>query len=745
MATSLLQAPVAVTLPPPPPSDFMTADQWEVLWALLDGVLPSYAPASAITDKDKQIAIPDDEFGRLVDQVRSSLDGAPSSDEIKEFLAYRPSEHLSFREDAIRNLAASPSPAKAKLAGVLGTLGTHAGSLLLTGYWSPINQQPASVREAIIKSWTTSRFETIRGLAKSIVTLAGKANSTTNPYFQKLSGYSDVPKDWKPAEEGYSFNFIQLPAAAGGDDDAHEITTDVVIVGSGPGGGVSAKNLAEAGHKVLVVDKGYHFPATHFPMPQDAGLKYLFDHGGSYVSEDASIAILNASCWGGGGTVNWSVCFKLQDFVRQEWADEGLPLFSSPEFDECMDRVWQFIGAGSDAIRHNFGNNMLLDGCKKLGWHSDVANQNTANKEHYCGQCHLGCGLGEKRGPAQAWLPAAAQAGAEFIEGFTVEKVLFDEDETTATGIQGSWLSRDAEGSLHKDGRERTQRKVIIKAKKVILSAGTFWSPVILMKSGVENPKLGHNLHLHPVNCMMAVQRKETRPWEGGIITSFSKEFENLDGKGHGVKLEPVCMVPYIAFSLQNWKGGIDARLTTMKYRHLNSFISLARDRDSGRVFVDPETGEPRVEYTPSDFDRENILEGVIGLAKIAYVSGAAEIRAHYYGVPSFIPNASEQAGHVQGKDPEFTDAAFGKWLQQLRTVGNKPPTSAFASAHQMGTCRMSASKESGVVDERGSVWGKKNLYVADSSVFPSASGVNPMVTVMSIADWISRGVSKEL
>jgi hypothetical protein len=99
----------------------MTTDQWEILWALLDGVLPSYAPASAVTDKHKQIAIPDDEFGRLIDQIRGSLDNAPSGEEIVEFLAFRPSEYLPFREDAIRNLAVSP--ARAKLAGVLGTLG----------------------------------------------------------------------------------------------------------------------------------------------------------------------------------------------------------------------------------------------------------------------------------------------------------------------------------------------------------------------------------------------------------------------------------------------------------------------------------------------------------------------------------------------------------------------------------------------------------------------------------------------
>ncbi|KAL7937714.1 hypothetical protein V8C35DRAFT_186952 [Trichoderma chlorosporum] len=731
-------APQAVALPPLPSLDFFTVGQWDVLWALLDGALPSYVPESAVTDSERQVAIPDAEFDRLVETITSSLDGAPSREEIAEFLAFRPVDNPLFREDCIRNLAASP--ARAKLAKALGSLETHAGSLLMTGYWGPVNQQPSSVREAILKSWTTATLQSLRGLAKSLGTLAGKANGTTNPYFQKLSGYSDAPADWKPAQ-GFDFKFIQLQPG----DDVHEITTDVVIVGSGPGGSVCAKNLAEAGHKVLVVDKGYHFPPSLFPMPQLNGLHLLFDRGGAYVSDDTSTAITAASCWGGGGTINWSVCFKPQDFVRKEWADEGLTFFTSHEFDECMDRVWDFIGAGTDAIRHNFRNNLLLDGCKKLGWRGDVAPQNTANKEHYCGQCHLGCGLGEKRGPAVAWLPAAADAGAEFMEGFTVDKVLFDGDGTTATGVEGSWLARDAEGGFNKDIGQRTQRKVVIKAKKVIISAGTLWSPVILMKSGIQNPQIGQNLHLHPVNCLMAVHREEIRPWEGGIITTWSGEFENLDGKGHGAKLEPICMVPYMAFALQNWTGGLDAKLTTMKYRHLSSFISLTRDRDSGRVFVDPETGTPRIEYTTSDFDREHCLEGVIGLAKIAYVGGATEIRAHSPGLPPFQPNPAEQEKHVQDKDPEFTDAAFGKWLQQLRTLSNKPPLSAFGSAHQMGTCRMSATRESGVVDERGSVWGTKNLYVADSSVFPSASGVNPMVTVMSIADWISRGVSKEL
>lgn len=103
------------------------------------------------------------------------------------------------------------------------------------------------------------------------------------------------------------------------------------------------------------------------------------------------------------------------------------------------------------------------------------------------------------------------------------------------------------------------------------------------------------------------------------------------------------------------------------------------------------------------------------------------------------------QAEHQAGKDPEFTDPEFAAWIKKLRVADNQGPTAMWMSAHQMGSCRMSADEDTGVVDMKGKVWGANNLYVADASVFPSASGVNPMVTAMALADWISRGVASEL
>ncbi|PHH88699.1 hypothetical protein CDD83_7196 [Cordyceps sp. RAO-2017] len=733
-------APVATPLPEPPSGQLVSETQWDTLLALLDGCMPAIASAAAgSADPDKLLLDPD-RFRATLDSADRFLQGPPDRKALEAFLAHSPSRAADFKAACLRFLASTPH--RDRLLRIMGLLGTNYGSLLLTGYWTPVAQQPTETREAIVSSWASSSFAALRMLAKAVTSMAQNANAVSSPYFQQLSGYTDVPRNWA-AVDGYPFRFLQLDAG----DAVHEMTTDVVVVGSGCGGAVSARNLAEAGHRVLVVEKGYHFPPSHLPMPQAAACSYLFDNGGALVSDDASINVLSGGALGGGGTVNWSVCFRTPHSVRDEWAAAGLPLFASADFDDCLDRVWESIGASTDGIRHNHRNRSMLDGCRKLAWLAAPVEQNTGDREHACGQCHLGCGSAEKRGPTVAWLPAAAEAGAQLMEGFQVDRVTFAADGVTATGVEGLWTSRGPGGDLGAPPTSRTQRRVRIKASRVILSAGSLWSPVILMKSGVENRNVGRNLHLHPCNLVSGAYKEDVRPWEGSIITTYSDEFADLDCKGHGVKLEPSCMVPYMALSMQTWLGGLDARMLALKYRHMDCFVALTRDRDSGRVYVDRRTGRPRIDYTISDFDRDHTLEGVQALAKICYVTGATEIRA---GLPGLAPFVVEDGGerqrkHPEGRDPEFTDAAFGAWLARLRAADNKPPAAVFGSAHQMGSCRMSADESSGVVDGQGRVWGREGLYVADASVFPSASGVNPMVTAMALADWISRGVAREL
>ncbi len=227
-------------------------------------------------------------------------------------------------------------------------------------------------------------------------------------------------------------------------------------------------------------------------------------------------------------------------------------------------------------------------------------------------------------------------------------------------------------------------------------------------------------------------------------MTSACEEFQNLDGLGHGVKLECFVMMPSWISSVVPGVG-LDYKKRMLKVKQTNGFISLVRDKDSGRIYPDA-SGRPKIAYTPSATDRAHCLEGAIALAKICYVMGADEIHV-CSGVKPYI-RAEQESSPATGEDHQdvgVNNPAFQDWLAEVKGTGLPLPGAPFGSAHQMGTCRMGTDEANSVVSPTGHVWGTENLYVADASVFPSASGVNPMVTNMAISDWISRGIAREL
>ena len=182
----------------------------------------------------------------------------------------------------------------------------------------------------------------------------------------------------------------------------------------------------------------------------------------------------------------------------------------------------------------------------------------------------------------------------------------------------------------------------------------------------------------------------------------------------------------------------------------MSGHLSLVRDRDTGRVFADPVDGRCRIAYTPSAFDKVHAMEGLLACARIAYVAGAHEIFLGHAGVRPFVRNSvpqdqNEERDTAEKEEESINDVRFKAWLDEIKKRGLPSPETSWGSAHQMGTCRMSDSAGKGVVDPNGKAWGVEGLYIADASIFPSASGVNPMVTIMAISDWISRRIAKGL
>lgn len=480
-------------------------------------------------------------------------------------------------------------------------------------------------------------------------------------------------------------------------------------------------------------------------MSENAAAINLFANGGITLSDSGAVGMVSGSCWGGGGTVNWSACLQLQGFVRSEWAasPHNLPYFTSAAFQADMDAVCERMGVGTAAVEHNFSNAKLLEGARRLGMNGKSVPQNSGGKAHNCGYCTLGCGSCGKKGPTETWLPDAARAGAQFIEGFECHEVLFSQDlsvgkEKVATGVRGTWKSRDLNAGTARSNLYT--RQVEIKARRaVIVAAGALSTPVVLQASGLRNPHIGRHLHVHPVSFLGGVFDQVVNPWEGDILTAVVNDHENLDGKGHGVKLEATAMLPGFWLPLFPWKGGAEWKAFCAKMGRMCGYISLARDEGEGRVFRD-KSGRGTIIYDVKKEDQGRIAKGVETLVKIMYVAGAREVMVPVQGVEAFVRRNEEGGEGVN-------EQAFRSWLDELRSkiIPHFPAHQTFASAHQMGSVRMGSSPKTSAVDHDGKVWGTEGLYVMDTSVFPSASGVNPMITGMAIAYGLAKKLARKL
>ena len=176
-----------------------------------------------------------------------------------------------------------------------------------------------------------------------------------------------------------------------------------------------------------------------------------------------------------------------------------------PPSKKSLDRICTHMGVSTKHIEHNFANSVLLEGVRRLGYSRRDVPQNTGGEAHPCGYCGSGCAAPAKQGPANRWLPDAADHGAEFMEGCKIESVEFETSSRKAVGVKGAWTRRD----------RIIRRSVRVKAKRVIVACGSLQSSLLLMRSGIHNPHLGCNLHLHPTSLVGAVFEEETRPWEG--------------------------------------------------------------------------------------------------------------------------------------------------------------------------------------------------------------------------------------
>jgi choline dehydrogenase-like flavoprotein len=586
---------------------------------------------------------------------------------------------------------------------ILSVLSTGAGTLLLA-------QRRASSREATLRAWSTSPipqrrtfFQLMKRLA-CFFAYADPGENGTNPLWQQL-GYRFVEEPVAPTRpiEG------ALVAVDGSKPDRLELEADVVVVGSGAGGGVIAARLAEAGRNVLAVEAAEYLAEADLPRNEMDGFNQLYLDRGLTATSDLSVGILAGSAVGGGTMVNWTTCIEPPAAVRADWAKaHGLDGFDGASADAQLGRLREELGfCAPPNIPPK--DQLIVDGAAALGWEA-ASTQRNASDCGDCGACAFGCRRGAKRSGQRLHLAMAAGNGARLVTGALVERV--EVKDGKAVGVTGRVRGRPFR----------------VRAGTVVLAAGAVRTPALLLGSGLNHPAIGANLHLHPTAVVTALMSTPIEIWRG--TTQGARSLELAD---RGVVIESAPAHPGLVAVALPWRGRRQMAQLMSEFGHSAPLIGVTRDRDAGRVRLSG-AGRPRIEYRISGHDATTARGGLLAMARIARAGGAKRVTA--VGTPG------------ESVEIDAGERAFNRFLDRLAAFDFGPNRAALFSAHQMGTARAGSDPQTSACDPHGRVRSDANgglvggLYVGDASLFPTAVGVNPMVSVMLMAARVAEAIA---
>jgi choline dehydrogenase-like flavoprotein len=540
-------------------------------------------------------------------------------------------------------------------------------------------------REHVLRAWRVSSLEQKRSAYKVL------RKGVLHHYFglpgdaRDALGYAGgLERDGAPP----AFE----PQRAGGAETT--LDCDVCVVGSGAGGGTAAGVLAAAGLDVVVLEAG---PAPAFSGEELDSLRRLYLEGAAAATEDQGVDLLAGRCLGGGTTVNWTTSLRTPDDVRAEWAAHGVPAFAGDELTSSLDAVERRLDVNGEHGAASGRDLVLERGAQALGWHVAAQPRNVrgCDQDGVCGYCGFGCALGAKRGTAETWLADASAAGARVLVGVHARRVLVERG--AAVGVDAG--------------------PVQVRARAVVAACGAFQTPALLRRSGLSNASIGRNLRLHPVTLVVGEFDEEVRPWAGTLQARYSEEHARLDG-AYGVRYETAPIHPgFLGAGLQ-WDGARESLELARRYPYLAPVFPLVRDRDGGEVVVGRD-GEPSARYRLSRYDLRHLRAGFVGAARILEAAGAKRI-------------VSTHARPVVLEPGE--GAGVGRFLAEADAQGWEPNRVLYASAHLMGTARMGGSPATSACDPSGETWEVARLVVCDGSTFPTASGVNPMISIAAVA-----------
>jgi choline dehydrogenase-like flavoprotein len=322
------------------------------------------------------------------------------------------------------------------------------------------------------------------------------------------------------------------------------------------------------------------------------------------------------------------------------------------------------------------------------------------------------------------------------VPGARVTRVLVDVG--AVTGVEADLTGpADASGA----SVSAPVRRLVVHARTVVLAAGALRTPAILQGSGIEHPAIGRHLRLHPVPVLAGRVDETVEMWRGTMQAARSLEFSEPERGRNGYVIESAPGHPGLLALALPWEGA-DAHARVMAdVARLSPLIAVTRDGGEGRATL-TKHGHVRIDYRLDAIGVATLRHALVSMARLARAAGASDLVA--VGTP---PAWYRRAA---GNDDDG-ERRFSRFEEALAGFDFAPNRGGVFSAHQMGSVRMGAAQRDAPCDPWGRVRADATghsvvggLYVGDGSVFPTAIGVNPMITIMAMARRLSRVILAE-
>lgn len=523
--------------------------------------------------------------------------------------------------------------------------------------------------------------------------------------------------------------------------DHLRLETDVIVVGSGAGGSFVAAEIAtRTKQRVLVLEKGDFIDPSEFLQRERLMMPRLFDNEFSVVEvfghqiPTVSTAVVTGKLVGGSATINHALAFEPPRAVIRDWRDHHGATFDYADLEPHLDAIGELLRIGPVPEAQISGSNLALRrGAQALGLSHHGPTVRNAHQCIGCGFCDLGCRYNRKLTPLNVVLPIAARHGAQVIANCRVDEVLLEplanQDRAgrtqRVTGVVG-WLT---------DSRGTARTRVEIRAPRVVLAAGPFGSPRILMHSGVPSMRaakgaeraVGTRFSTHATVTMYgdfdeALYPSAATPPMGYFVKHYDVDDQaKADPARDHVRyaLEGLLNHPLAHAQLVPYESAESHQAFMKRFNQTMTLALMFRDRPVGRVL------SRGFEYELAVEDQPAWLDALRTGARIMFAAGAR--RVFFNAHRPLILNG-----------PGEIDTALSLDVVTEQRI-------QITSGHPMGGCALGGDRRRDVVDSQGRSWDVDGLYVADSSILPTSLGVNPCYTVFGLGRYIGGAIVDEI